>query len=220
MRRYIGRIYNEKVHKGISHKGISREGISHKGISRKAKQDVKGGIEMLIPKNNIISLIGMTGCGKSSVGRILAAKLGAVLVDLDDEITAKGENIKKIFSEQGEAAFRELEYGVLCDVISRTGGALTVLSCGGGVPTYEPSRQLLREKTTVIWLKRSVESVTANESVLMRPPVNGDVNNYRRLLDARYPIYMNTADYSFYNAFPGRTATAIIKKLELKKKES
>ncbi len=171
---------------------------------------------MLTSKNNIISLIGMTGCGKSSVGRILAAKLGAEFVDLDDEIIARGENIKKIFSEQGEAAFRELEYSVLMDVIKKA-DTLTVLSCGGGVPTYEPSRQLLCDKTTVIWLKRSVESVTANESVLLRPPVNGDANNYRRLLDARYPIYMKTADYSFYNAFPGRTAVQIIKKLKLNK---
>lgn len=171
-------------------------------------------------KNNIIALIGMTGCGKSSVGRVLAKKARAELIDLDDEIVARCGNIKKIFAEQGEEAFRRIECDTLADVISRTGGRLTVLSCGGGVPTWEPSRKLLRESATVIWLRRSADSVAADENVLSRPPVNGDIENYRRLLEARYPVYRRTADYSFYNAFPQRTASTIIKKLGLAKKEN
>ncbi len=168
---------------------------------------------MIEIKNNVISLIGMTGCGKSSVGRILAKKLGARLVDLDDEIVLRHGEIKKIFAERGEAEFRRLEFETLSDVISNGKGELTVLSCGGGVPTYEPSRELIADKTTVIWLRRSADSVAADERVLMRPPINGDIDNYKRLLDIRYPLYRKTAHYSFYNAFPQRTAAAIIKKL-------
>lgn len=164
-------------------------------------------------KNGILSLIGMTGCGKSSVGRILAKKLGARLVDLDDEIVSRHGEIRKIFDEQGEAAFRQIEYETLEDVIGSSTGELTILSCGGGLPTFEPSRILLKEKTTVIWLRRSAESVCADERVLMRPPVNGDIENYKRLLEARYPIYKSTSHYSFYNSFPNRSAKAIIKKM-------
>jgi len=172
---------------------------------------------MITLKNNVISLIGMTGCGKSSVGRILAKKIGARLVDLDDVIALRYGDIRSIFEKSGEKAFRELEYATLSDVISESNGQLTVLSCGGGVPTWEPSRTLLCESTTTVWLRRSVENVTADKNVLSRPPVNGDPENYRRLLEARYPIYRKTAEYSFYNAFPSRTAAAMIKKLDLPK---
>ena len=164
-------------------------------------------------KNNILALIGMTGCGKSSVGRVLSKKLGVRLVDLDNEIVARHGEIKRIFAEQGEEAFRKIECETLGKVIAEANGEIMILSCGGGVPTFEPSRELLKKKTTVVWLRRSVESVAADENVLMRPPVNGDIENYKRLLEARYPIYRRTADYSFYNAFPQRTAKTIIKKM-------
>jgi shikimate kinase len=164
-------------------------------------------------RNNIISLIGMTGCGKSAVGRVLSKRMGARLVDLDDEIVARHGNIRKIFDEQGEAAFRAMELQTLAEVIREADGTLTVLSCGGGLPTWEPSRKLLRETTTVIWLRRSPESVAKDANVLARPPVNGSVENYRSLLAARYPLYRETAELSFYNAFPQRTAAAIMKKI-------
>ncbi len=168
---------------------------------------------MIEIKNNIIALIGMTGCGKTSVGRVLAKKLGARLVDLDDEIAARYGEIKKIFAERGEAEFRAIEKDTLTSVIDAAGGELIILSCGGGVPTYEPSRELLIKSTTVVWLRRSADEVMKDERVLMRPPINGDIENYKRLLELRYPIYRKTADYSFYNAFPQRTAAAIIKKI-------
>ena len=166
-------------------------------------------------KNNIISLIGMPGCGKSSVGRILAKKAGAVLIDLDDEIVARHGEIRRIFDEKGEDAFRKIEYETLKSVTDAADGRLMILSCGGGLPTFEESKELLKASTTVVWLRRSAESVCADERVLMRPPVNGDIDNYRRLLDKRYPIYRDTAEYSFYNAFPQRTARAIMKKLHI-----
>ncbi len=166
-------------------------------------------------KNNVISLVGMTGCGKTSVGRILAKKIGAAFVDLDDEIVSRHGEIKKIFSEQGEEKFRQIEYETLADIIENAVGELTVLSCGGGLVTYNDSRRLLCDKTTVVWIRRSADSVAKDEKVLMRPPVNGDIENYKRLLSERYPIYREVADYSFYNAFPQRTARDIIKKLQL-----
>ncbi len=171
-------------------------------------------------KNNTIALIGMTGCGKTSVGKILARKSGARLVDLDDEIVKRHGDIKKIFAEQGEEAFRRLEMQTLADVIRDSDGRLCILSCGGGVPTWEPSRELLSRETTVVWLRRSADAVAADPNVLSRPPVNGSVENYKRLLEVRYPIYRKTAKYSFYNTFPQRTAATIMKKLGITKEEN
>ncbi len=163
-------------------------------------------------KNNTLALIGMTGCGKSSVGRIMAKKISASLIDLDDEIVIRHGEIKKIFAELGEDGFRKIEYEVLREITERDSEQIRILSCGGGLPTYEPSRALLRQCATVVWLRRSAESVLAEDSILSRPPINGNPENYRRLLEARYPIYRETADYSFYNSFPKRTAVTLIKK--------
>lgn len=164
-------------------------------------------------KNNVLALVGMTGCGKSSVGRLLAKKLDARLVDVDDEIVARHGAIKEIFEAQGEEAFRKIERDTLAEIVTEAGGELIILSCGGGLVTYEPSRELLRETATVVWLRRSADSVAADPNVLLRPPINGDIANYKRLLKLRYPIYHEVSDYSFYNAFPQRTAANIIKKL-------
>lgn len=164
-------------------------------------------------KNNTVALIGMTGCGKSSVGRILAKKLGARLVDLDDVISENHGEIKKIFAEQGEEAFRELEYGALHNVLTEKDGRLLVLSCGGGLVTYKKSRELLTGNTTVVWLRRSTDSVSKDPRVMERPPINGDIKNYDRLRRLRYPIYREAADFTFYNVFPQRAAANMIKKL-------
>ncbi|MBQ8508661.1 MAG: shikimate kinase [Clostridia bacterium] len=171
-------------------------------------------------KNNIISLVGMTGCGKTSVGRILARKTGAAFIDLDEEIVARHGVIREIFDTKGEQGFRELERETLAEIIASADGKLTILSCGGGLPTYTPSRELLREMTTVLWLKRGYDSVITDPSVLNRPPVNGSADNYRRLMEARYPIYRACSDKAFYNSFPQRTAAMIIKKLDLPRKQT
>jgi shikimate kinase len=164
-------------------------------------------------KKKIISLVGMTGCGKTSVGKILAKKLGADFIDIDDEIIARYGEIKKIFAEQGESHFRELEFKTLSEIIARV-SKLTLLSCGGGLPTYKPSCELLARETLVIWLRRGLDSINADSAILARPPINGSIEHYKKLLSERYPIYREIADYSFYNSYPQRTAAAIIKKLE------
>ncbi len=166
-------------------------------------------------QNNILSIIGMTGCGKTSVGRALARTLGARFIDIDTEIRVKYGDIPALFAERGEEGFRRIEYELLRACIESADGKLTILSCGGGLPTFEPSRLLLCAQTTVIWIRRSAEIVTANPRVLARPPINGSASNYRCIAGHRYPIYRKIAKYSFYNFYPLRTARAIIRHLRL-----
>lgn len=164
--------------------------------------------------SNIISLIGMTGCGKTSVGRMLAKRLGAKFIDLDEEIVARHGVIKDIFAEKGEAAFRELELGTLREVIESNPEELVILSTGGGAPTYEPSRELLKASTYAVWLRRGAETIPADSPILARPPVNGSIENYKKLLGARYPIYRRTADLTVYNVYPQRTAATLAHKIK------
>ncbi len=102
-----------------------------------------------------ISLIGFMGCGKSSVGKCLAALLPECrLIDLDTYIEKKGgKNIPEIFNEYGEAAFRRMEREALEEIFSATDRPRAVISLGGGTVTSEPCRQLIRRHTDCFYLR-------------------------------------------------------------------
>lgn len=107
----------------------------------------------------IISLTGFMGCGKSSVGRELAARLGARLVDLDEEIAVRsGRPIPEIFRTGGEELFREIELETLRAVLDEAVGD-TVLALGGGALTLDAARELIFRCTRCIWLRTRLDTI-------------------------------------------------------------
>ena len=68
-------------------------------------------------QRKLISLVGMTGCGKTSVGKVLASRIGADFIDVDDEIVKRHGSIRAIFDERGDEGFREVEYETLQSII-------------------------------------------------------------------------------------------------------
>ena len=99
--------------------------------------------------NNVI-LVGFMGAGKSSVGRILARRLGRCFVETDDMIVAKeGMSIPEIFATKGEAYFRALEEDVVNLLALKSGD---VIATGGGLPCREGRPELLRTLGTMVWL--------------------------------------------------------------------
>lgn len=95
-------------------------------------------------------LVGFMGAGKSTVGRLLARRLGLCFVETDAMITAReGKSIPEIFAEHGEAHFRDLEAEVL-DRLADKGGH--VVATGGGFPCRPGVMERLRELGTVVWL--------------------------------------------------------------------
>ncbi len=99
--------------------------------------------------DNIV-LVGFMGAGKSSVGRILARRLGRCFVETDDLITAtEGRSIPEIFAEKGEAHFRRLEEEVVGLLALKSGD---VIATGGGLPCHEGRPAALRALGTVVWL--------------------------------------------------------------------
>ena len=105
---------------------------------------------------NII-LIGMPGCGKSTVGKLLAQELGRPFVDADAEIEkAVGCDIPTFFSEYGEAAFRAQETKVLSQLGKRSG---CVIATGGGCVTRPENAPLLHQNGTILWLRRKLSSL-------------------------------------------------------------
>ena len=111
-----------------------------------------------------ISLIGFMGCGKSSVGRILATLLPECrLIDLDTYIEEKqSKEIPEIFNEYGEAAFRQMEREALEEIFSDHARPRAILSLGGGTVTSESCRQLIRCHTDCFYLRATTGTLLSN----------------------------------------------------------
>ena len=104
-----------------------------------------------------IALIGMAGCGKSTVGRRLAQELGREFVDADTEIEKlAGKPIPRIFAEDGEDHFRRLETRALAALGKRSG---LVIATGGGCVTREENYPLLHQNSRILWLRRDPEKL-------------------------------------------------------------
>ena len=105
---------------------------------------------------NII-LIGMPGCGKSTIGQMLAEKSGKRFVDADAEIAVlASKSIPRIFSEDGEIAFRALETQVL-EMLGKQSGL--VIATGGGCVTKQENYPLLHQNGKLYWLQRDLEKL-------------------------------------------------------------
>ena len=105
---------------------------------------------------NII-LIGMPGCGKSTVGQMLAEKLCRTFVDTDAEIEKMAQKtIPQIFVEDGEAHFRALETRVLAEFGKQSG---LVIATGGGCVTQEQNYALLHQNGRIFWLQRDLDKL-------------------------------------------------------------
>jgi shikimate kinase len=105
---------------------------------------------------NVI-LVGFMGAGKSSVGRLLAHRLGRCFVETDDMITAReGRSIPEIFAERGEAHFRALEEETVRLLALKSGD---VIATGGGLPCRDGRPEALRALGTVVWLRGDFDAV-------------------------------------------------------------
>ncbi len=116
---------------------------------------------MLNSTHNIF-LVGLMGSGKTTIGRALAKRLNKRFVDADHEIEARtGASIPLIFEIEGEASFRQREADVIRDLTALEG---IVLATGGGAVLNEGSRQFLRERGIVVYLRASVGSILQRTS--------------------------------------------------------
>lgn len=147
-------------------------------------------------------LTGYRGCGKSSVGRIVAKDLALPFRDTDDEIESEaGCSIADIFSAQGEQAFRDLESQQLEKVVSSS--SATVISLGGGTVLRETNRNIIKRSGCTVWLRASPETIferiagdTASQSRRPKLSALGDLDEIRKVLDLRLQWYREVASFS------------------------
>ena len=128
---------------------------------------------LAVQMQNLV-LVGMPGCGKSSIGTLLAEKLDRPFLDADAEIEkAAGMPIPEFFRLYGEPAFRELESRVLAELGKRSGA---VIATGGGAVLREENYAALHQNGTIVWLTRD----------LARLPIDGRPVSQATSLDALF----------------------------------
>jgi shikimate kinase len=148
----------------------------------------------------MLTLIGYRATGKTTLAKLLAEKLGWDWADADVEIElAAGKSIARIFAEEGEPAFRNLEARVIADLCRRE---RLVLAAGGGAPLREENRLAMRAAGKVVWLTARPETIHARMSgdttTAQRRPSLTDrapLAEIIHVLAAREPIYRDAADF-------------------------
>jgi len=169
--------------------------------------DIEGVFKKLELKSKNISLIGMPGCGKTTVGGILAERLGRELFDTDSELTRRlGMSIPEYFTAYGENSFRERETEVLTELSKKSG---IVLAAGGGIVKNYVNRNLLRQNSTVVYLRRDTAQLPTDGR-----PISQSVP-LEQLYRERVPRYELWSDFSAEGETPEKAAEAIIKELSL-----
>ena len=140
---------------------------------------------------NII-LIGMPGCGKSTIGKALAHAVGKQFVDADSEIEKEsGISIPQILSERGESAFREMETRVLTRLCKESG---YVIATGGGCVTRDNNFEIIRQNAQVFWIKRKLDELPTEGRPLSK---STDLTDMYRI---REPMYKKFSDYEIDNS--------------------
>lgn len=139
---------------------------------------------------NII-LVGMPGCGKSTIGKLLSNQTNMQYVDADAYLTDKaGKPIPQIFSESGEDGFRKLETEVLAELGKRSG---LIIATGGGCVTRPENYASLHQNGTIFWLQRDIDKLPTEGRPLSQS------GNLKMMYEMRKPMYRQFADFIIDN---------------------
>ena len=133
-----------------------------------------------------IALIGMPGCGKSTVAEALGKALGREVWDSDARIVElAGMPIPEIFATQGEDAFRAYETQAIAELSKRSG---IILATGGGCVTRGENYPLLHQNSTILWLQRDISALPTDGRPLSQ------TGRLEAMYDLRRPLYERFAD--------------------------
>ncbi len=179
-------------------------------LDRPFPDEVVGEItaEMEKSTRNLL-LVGMPGCGKSTIGLALSRRLGRKLVDTDALIVKKiGCPIPEFFAKRGQDAFRAVEHEVICEVGKESG---LVISTGGGIVTRPENFDPMRQNSTVVMLSRDLSLLP-----IAGRPVS-QANSLDELYRVRKPLYEKAADIMVENVTIDGAVEEIVRRLGLTK---
>jgi len=139
-----------------------------------------------------IVLIGLTGCGKTTIGKKLAKAFSMDFVDMDEYIEQKeGKTVSDIFKDSGEPYFRSLET-VVSKELSETGGK--IIATGGGVILNPKNMEFLKQNAVTVFLDRSPDDILKKINLSVRPMLAKNQNRLYELYTERLPLYETYAD--------------------------
>ena len=142
-------------------------------------------------KQNIV-LIGIMGCGKTSLGKELAKRLSMTFIDMDEKIeTEAGMTITEMFSQFGESYFRDQETK-LCHRLSKQSGL--VISTGGGIVGRPENMEVLSHTGQILFLDRDPEIILRTIDASNRPMIRENPQRLLELHQQRLPLYQKYAD--------------------------
>ncbi len=140
---------------------------------------------------NGVFLVGFMGSGKTTVGKLLAQRLGWTFADLDDDIeAAAGMTVSEIFAERGEPEFRDIEHAALrARAQAIHNGGRLVVALGGGAFVPDRNVELLRACGTTFWLDAPLDELRARVEPASHRPLAKDAVKFAELYWERLEAY-------------------------------
>ena len=143
-----------------------------------------------------IVLIGMPGCGKTTIGKLLASKLNKKFIDLDDYIESEnGCSIPDIF-KNGEECFRKLESKAVEKISVEKN---IIIATGGWVIKKKCNIENLKKNGIVVFIDRPLENIISDVDISGRPLLKKGINEIEKIYNERYDIYKAYCDFSVHN---------------------
>lgn len=165
--------------------------LSKSDIERTARN-----LERYVGIKRPIILIGYMGSGKSTIGKVLAARKNEKFLDTDDRIVVENNrSINDIFASEGEEYFRDLETGLISNLIEENFSG--IISTGGGLVLREENRKLLKSLGTIVYLRATEDTLYRRLSGSSNRPLlkDGELKEkIHTMLEIRNPIYEAAAD--------------------------
>lgn len=144
-----------------------------------------------------IYLIGIMGCGKTSVGKILANDLNLEFCDMDKMIEDdEKRTINDIFAKDGEGVFRDIETNTLKKIADMEN---MIVSTGGGVILKPENVEIMKNSGTVIWIKRNISDIVNKVDHDARPLIKNDPDKLFEIFEKRKELYEKSSDVKINN---------------------
>jgi shikimate kinase len=146
-------------------------------------------------KNKNIVLTGIMGCGKTTIGRLLAEKLCIEFIDLDRYIEEKWGCINELF-QKGEEYFRDIESQSVVEVSNKDG---VVIATGGGVVKRMKNVAALKKNGIIFFIDRPLEDILSDIDTSERPLLKEGKERLIQIFKERYSLYISTCDVHIKN---------------------